>query len=123
MMCGCDDLVSLGHLLHMLFLAATFDFFGGMTVFRGGECFKFDLKNECALLSDELIFDFQYWENIGVIAANGFAVLLRIKSKNALETAFLAFLAHVARNQTADSTRQCNFTRGMMREAAMPKCL
>ena len=23
----------------------------------------------------------------------------------------------------ADSTRQCNFTHGMMREAAMPKCL
>ena len=23
---------------------------------------------------------------------------------------------------TADSTRQCNFTHGMMREAAMPKC-
>jgi len=22
----------------------------------------------------------------------------------------------------ADSTRQCNFTHGMMREAAMPKC-
>jgi hypothetical protein len=23
---------------------------------------------------------------------------------------------------SADSTRQCNFTHGMMREAAMPKC-
>ena len=24
---------------------------------------------------------------------------------------------------SAESTRQCNFTRSMMREAAMPKCL
>jgi histidinol-phosphate/aromatic aminotransferase/cobyric acid decarboxylase-like protein len=40
--------------------------------------------------------------------------------------AFLAALdsltAEKSENGNADSTRQCNFTHGMMREAAMPKC-
>lgn len=38
-----------------------------------------------------------------------------------LRPTLIAFIVAVFL-QIADSTRQCNFTHGMMREAAMPKC-